>query len=499
MTETSRRDFTRLAATTSALAMTGPLGLAAESSKDSVRKALPTGLFGGNDDVRVAVVGLRSRGRNHYNALQQIEGVEVVALCDVDRNILSERARDFNEQYDREVDMEVDFRRLLDRDDIHAVSLATPNHWHALQTIWACDAGKDVYVEKPVCHDMREGMAMVEAAHRNDRVVQTGTQYRSCTANQAAIEWARNGNLGEIKVARGICYKPRRSIGKVKGAQVVPDHIDYDLWVGPAPMKPLSRKNLHYDWHWDFDTGNGDLGNQGVHQMDIARWMIGAKGMPPRVMSAGGRVGYEDDGNTPNTQVVVLDYPDVPLIFEVRGLPRDASARQDKWQMDNYLGSGITAILHCEGGNVVTRHGANAAIVQDPDGREILRFTGTRNHFLDFIEAVRNNDRGNLAAEINEGRLSAALCHAGNASYRIGNKADRKEILGQVSGHEFGHDAMDRMLKHLAANEIDVNQPCLSAGPWLQIDPSTEQFDVAEANVLVSPSARAPYTHELLR
>lgn len=457
------------------------------------------GLFGRSDDLRVAVVGIRGRGRNHYNALQRIDGVEVVALCDVDQNILSERAQDFNEQYKREVDMEVDFRRLLDRNDIDAVSLATPNHWHALQTIWACDAGKDVYVEKPVCHNLREGQAMVEAARRNNRVVQTGTQYRSCTANHAAIEWARNGNLGDLKVARGICYKPRRSIGKVEGPQPVPDHIDYDLWVGPAPMKPLSRKNLHYDWHWDFDTGNGDLGNQGVHQMDIARWMIGAQSMPPRVMSVGGRLGYQDDGNTPNTQVVVLDYPDVPLIFEVRGLPRDAKERQNKWQMDGYLGSGITAILHCEGGDIVTRHGASSAVALDPSGGEIIRFTGSRNHFQDFVDAVRTRDRGDLAAEINEGRLSAGLCHAGNISYLIGNPANQREILALVNDHEVGQEAITRMMGHLKANEIDIDQPCLSAGPWLEIDPVTERFNVAQANAIIAPKPRAPYTHELLR
>ena len=447
----------------------------------------------------MAVVGIRGRGRNHYNALQRLDGVEVVALCDVDEEILADRARIFNEKYEREVDTEVDFRRLLDRDDIDAVSLATPNHWHALQTIWACDAGKDVYVEKPVCHDLREGRAMVDAARRNNRVVQTGTQYRSCTANHAAIEWARNGNLGPLQVARGICYKPRRSIGKVTGEQQVPEHIHYDLWVGPAPMKPLSRANLHYDWHWDFDTGNGDLGNQGVHQMDIARWMIGQDTMPRRVASVGGRLGYDDDGNTPNTQVVICDYPDVPLIFEVRGLPRDAGQRKDKWQMDSFLGSGITAILHCEGGDVVTRHGANSAVVLDADGQEMLRFTGTSNHFADFIEAVRSRDSGDLAAEIKEGHLSAGLCHAGNVSYRMGEPRTRSEVLAAVSSHETGHEATERMLAHLQANEIELDRPTVTVGPWLTIDPVTEQLQDRTANAMAARTARAPFTHESLQ
>ena len=494
MTNQTRRNFNRMVASTSALAMVGPVVPVAAAQRTSA------GLVPGrSDEVRVAVVGLRGRGRNHYNALQQLDGVEVVALCDVDQKILADRAADFNERYDREVDTEIDFRRLLDRDDIHAVALATPNHWHALQTIWACDAGKDVYVEKPVCHNLLEGRAMVEAARRHGRIVQTGTQYRSCGANVAAIEWAQNGNLGAIKAARGICYKPRRSIGKVTEPQVVPEHIDYDLWVGPAPMKPLSRRNLHYDWHWDFDTGNGDLGNQGVHQMDIARWMLGKRQLPPRVFSAGGRLGYEDDGNTPNTQVVVLDYPDVPLIFEVRGLPRNASEQKDKWRMDQFLGSGITAILHCEGGDVVTRHGSSSALVLDSSGQEIMRFTGSSNHFADFIDAVRTREAGDLTAEINEGRVSAGLCHAGNVSYQSGQNGTASELLAEVGDHEFGRDSMERMIRHLEANEIDLDQPSLTIGPWLKIDPDTEQFSSAAANQQARRESRGPFTHELLQ
>ena len=283
-----------------------------------------------NEEIRVAVAGVRGRGRNHIGGFRGISNVKVVALCDPDREVLAREVKACEDRGES-VDGVVDFRELLDRDDIDVIAIATPNHWHALMTIWACDAGKDVYVEKPVSHNIFEGRQMVNAARKHDRIVQTGTQSRSSHGIRDGIAWLRDGNLGAIKFARGTCYKPRQSIGKVGGPQDVPSHIDYDLWTGPAPMKPLTRRNLHYDWHWVFDTGNGDLGNQGVHQVDLCRWALGESGLPPRVGSIGGRLGYDDDGDTPNTQIILLDYDAAPLIFEVRGLPRDKEAQASNW------------------------------------------------------------------------------------------------------------------------------------------------------------------------
>src|SRR5688572_23846655 len=253
-----------------------------------------------SDEIRVAVIGFNGRGRDHIGNFSKMEGVRVVALCDADSSVLAREEKALSERGITAFTC-TDMRHIMERKDVDAVSIATPNHWHALASIWACQSGKDVYIEKPVSHNVWEGRQLVNAARKYDRIVQAGTQARSSAAIAEAFVWMRAGNLGTIRLARGMCYKPRRSIGKVDGPQTVPSNIDYDLWTGPAEMKPLMRKMLHYDWHWDFNTGNGDLGNQGIHQMDLCRWALGESRLAPAVGSIGGRFGYEDDGNTPNT------------------------------------------------------------------------------------------------------------------------------------------------------------------------------------------------------
>ncbi len=212
-----------------------------------------------------------------------------------------------------------DVRKLLDDKSIHAVSIATPNHWHSLGAIWAVQAGKDVYVEKPVSHNVLEGRRLVQAARKHNRIVQTGTQSRSNPGMRAAMEFIHSGGIGEVSVARGLCYKRRNSIGP-KGVYEVPKEVDYDLWSGPAPILPVTRKQFHYDWHWQWAYGNGDLGNQGIHQMDLCRWALNVDKLCDKTFSIGGRFGYEDAGETANTQLVIHDYGNKQLAFEVRGL-----------------------------------------------------------------------------------------------------------------------------------------------------------------------------------
>src|SRR5471032_3375886 len=276
---------------------------------------------GANGDVRVAVVGLNGRGKNHLTSLKNIPGVRIAALCDIDTAVL-EKAKASLGANAAGVKTYTDIRELLASPDIDAITVATPNHWHSLAGIWACQAGKDVYVEKPISHNVWEGRQLVAAATKYNRVMQTGTQIRSGDWLVEAVAWVRAGNLGKITASRGFCYERRNSIGKTTGPQPVPATADYNLWCGPAQVVPLRRKRLHYDWHWINATGNGDVGNQGIHQMDVARWFLGEPGLPRHTLSVGGRLGYEDDGETPNTQVVVHDYATAPLIFEVRGLPR---------------------------------------------------------------------------------------------------------------------------------------------------------------------------------
>jgi predicted dehydrogenase len=319
-----RRDFMKGSlAAAAALALPG----CATSPKPFSR------IRGANDDVRIGVIRLRIKGHHHVECLRELPGARVVAVCDADESILRKEVEEFKASH-LPVDAYVDLRRLLDNPNVDAVVIATPNHWHALAAIWACQAGKDVYVEKPVCHNVWEGRQMVRVARHYRRIVQTGTQKRSDPGIREAFDSIRKGDLGKILYARGLCYKRRESIGKVDGPQPIPESVNYDLWCGPAPKGPLMRQQLHYDWHWVWPTGNGDIGNQGVHEVDLCRWALGQTGFPPRVFSLGGRFGYDDDGETPNTQILVYDYSPAPILFEVRGLPR----KKDDSAMDHYRG-----------------------------------------------------------------------------------------------------------------------------------------------------------------
>ena len=303
-------------------------------------------VLGANDDVRVAVVGFRSQGSNHIKWFGKIPGVRVVALCDVDRDFIDREVRKLKERNEK-VDTYVDYRKLLDDKNIDAIITATPNHWHSLVTVWACQAGKDVYVEKPVSHNIREGRKMVEAARKYNRIVQTGTQNRSDEGLMQAFEYIRQGRLGKILRARCYYFSPRGPIGKVDGPQPIPETVDYNLWMGPAPMVPLMRKNLHYDWHWQWPYGNGDLGNNGIHCIDVCRWALGYSTLAPRVISFGGKFLWDDDRQTPNTQVAFYDYKPAPIIFEMRNLPRK---KGDSAMDAAYRNIRTMVVIECEGG-----------------------------------------------------------------------------------------------------------------------------------------------------
>ncbi|MHC4499369.1 MAG: Gfo/Idh/MocA family protein, partial [Planctomycetota bacterium] len=386
---------------------------------------------GANDDIHVAVVGCRSKGAQHIEVFHGLEGVRVVALCDADTEILDQQVDKFKERNEK-VDTYTDVRKVLDDKAIDAIVTATPNHWHALITVWACQAGKDVYVEKPISHNIWEGRKAVEAARKYGRIVQAGTQNRSDVGLQEAVEYIQGGNLGRILWAHGLWFKMRPSIGRVKGPQKVPEHIDYNLWTGPAPLKPLMRENLHYDWHWDWDTGDGDMANLGAHQIDDCRWIIGQSGLPPRVISLGGRFGYVDDGHTPNTQVAVFDYKPVPIILETRGLPRQKGIRAS----DHYRGTSSGNVIQYEHGYFVGGRGGGWAY--DNDGKKIKQFKGDGGggHQANFIQAMRSRKLSDLNADILEGHVSAVLCHAANISYRLGWESSPQKIRETIQGSD---------------------------------------------------------------
>ena len=258
---------------------------------------------GANDDIRVAVIGFNGRGENHISEYLKVKGVRLVALCDVDAKVLEKGQAQLLKK-GADVATYQDLRKLLESKEVDAISIATPNHWHSLAAIWGCQAGKDVYVEKPVSHNVWEGRQLVKAAAAHQRIVQMGVQSRSGVGLANALTWLKTNPLGKVKYARALCYKRRPSIGKVTEETPWPADIDKDLWHGPAEIQPLMRAKLHYDWHWVWNTGNGDLGNQGIHQMDIARRFLGEPALSPAVWAVGGRAGYVDDGETPNSLIV---------------------------------------------------------------------------------------------------------------------------------------------------------------------------------------------------
>lgn len=437
---------------------------------------------GANSDIRVGVVGFNGRGKSHIDGFSKLPGVRLVALCDADRNVLDRAAKALGHP----VEKYIDIRKLLENKDIDAISIATPNHWHSLMTIWGCQAGKDVYVEKPISHNVFEGRQAVNAARKHNRIVQAGTQSRSNAGLREALDWVRAGNIGKIKVSRGLCYKPRPSIGYVTEAQPIPASVDYDLWCGPAPMDPLMRLKLHYDWHWVWSTGNGDLGNQGIHQMDIARWAIGKAALSPKVISVGGRLGYKDNGETANTQMIVHDYGDVLLIFEVRGLPSKSDVRE----MDKYRGQSVGHVIECENGYLA------GTTVHDNDGKEIKKFSarGEDNHFGNFIKGVRSRKSADLNADILEGHLSSALCHTGNISHRLGREQNPEEIREGLKSDKAAQETLARMESHLDANGVDLKKTKLTIGPLLTMDGKKERFiGNDKANQLITRNYRAPY------
>lgn len=434
-----------------------------------------------NDTIRHAVIGCRIRGRVHADQFARLEGVEVSHVCDPDRRLADELAASVEMRQGRRPKAVQDLRAVLDDPSVDTVSIAAPNHWHALAAIWAMQAGKDVYVEKPVSHNVSEGRRTVQVSEKTGRLCQAGTQNRSRGDLAAAAEYIRSGKLGEVTFARTIIYGRRGGIGP-RGTYEVPPEVDYNLFMGPAPCEPLSRPELHYDWHWDWDTGNGELGNNNIHYVDICRWLMGLEGLGDAVHSVGGRLGYEDAGETPNTQMVVHTFGPATIVQEVRGLESDPFSEA------------------FEAGSIV--HGTEGFIAGaslfDPDGKLVRTFEGpSENHFANFIEAVRVGKREELNADILEGHQSSALCHVGNISYRLGRAESPREIARELADHRLCDEVsltFDRMVDHLRDNGVDLEQTRLSLGPLLRIDPDREAFSGSpEADALLTREYRPPF------
>ena len=476
MTFRSRRQFLEDSMFAAAAAVTA--GSAISCAEESVEDSSP------NDKLSVAVIGVNGRGRSHLGAFVGRNDADVTHICDVDAAVGQRQVAQVAERQQHAQKYVQDIRKLLEDDSIDIVTIATPNHWHALAAIWAMQAGKDVYVEKPVSHNVFEGRVIVDVARKENKICQTGTQCRSNPGMIEAMEFVHQGGIGDVKVARGLCYKRRGSIGE-RGEYVSPGSVDYDVWLGPAQQQALTRPRFHYDWHWQWPFGNGDLGNQGIHQMDLARWGLGVDRLSDSVISYGGRFGYIDAGDSANTQVVMHSYGDKSLVFEVRGL-----------NTSDYKGAKVGVIFEGTNGYVVmTSYSSGAAF--DVDGTKIREFNGGADHYANFVDAVRSRDHRDLNADILEGHLSSALCHLGNISYRMGEEASVDDLQGRLQGLEVAEDVqatLDRTLEHLKQNEVDFGATPFHLGQHLPFDSESETFvDNSAADVMLTREYREPF------
>ncbi len=478
----SRREFLRrsaiLSATAAAVGYDPSSAIAAEKAAANAKGEV-------NDRLRVAVVGVNGRGMSHVGGFLGKNNCTIDVVCDADEAVIG-KAMDAIKKKQGEAPRYVkDFRKLLDDSNIDVISIATPNHWHATMAVWAMKAGKHVYCEKPLTHNVLEGRIIAETAEKTGKICQTGTQSRSNPGMRAAIEYIQSGKIGKVLLAYGSCYKPRKSIGKVDAATAPPKSMDYNLWCGPAKELPVMRKRVHYDWHWTWEYGNGDLGNQGVHEMDKARWGISKSTLPSSVVSIGGRFGYVDDGETANTQLALFDYGDVPMVFEVRGL-----------DTKDFKGVKIGNIWFGEKGYVVCPSYSGGA-AYDPEGKKLEEFKGggDQHHFDNFVKAVRANKAALLNCPATEGHLSAALCHLANISYRLGAETAFDKEIAVFDGTPGAKDALGRMIAHLKDNNIDLAKAIGRVGPKLTIDTKTEKFtagidDLAKANAMLTREYR---------
>lgn len=423
---TKRREFIKKSILGTAGIAMGGMGFSAKSYAS---------VIGANDRVNVAVIGIHGMGQNHIQGYSKLKNVRVAALCDVDSNLFDPQIKKyFTDKKLKKPKVFTDLRKLYEDKDIDAVSIVTPNHWHTLAAIWAIQAGKHVSVEKPCCHNFYEGRKLVEAAEKYNVIVQDGAEQRSNRCAQSMAEFLHGGKLGEVYMAKGLCYKWRDTIGKTPDGPVPPG-VDYDLWLGPAPKRPFSKNRFHYNWHWNWDYGNGDMGNQGVHEMDIARWGLGVT-LPTKISAAGGHLMFEDDQQTPNNLITVFEFPNSGgagdkkkiLQFEVRHwITNREGINSENPQADNtYMVSSDNTVGNLFFGSkgFMTKNVNEWQAFMGKERTPGEKGTGLGDHYEDFIHAIRANDQKLAKGDIRDGFYSCALIHLGNISYRLGRSLE---------------------------------------------------------------------------
>jgi predicted dehydrogenase len=446
---------------------------------------------GANDALRVGVAGVNGQGWYHVDNLRPRKDVRVVAVCDPDLRLLRRRREEFEKEKEK-LETFTDIREMLDKADLDVVVVATPDHWHALAAVWAMQAGKDIYVEKPLTYCIWEGRQLVATAQRYGRIAQTGSQHRSCPATHKIREYVQGGELGRIQWAYAQVFNRRKSIGKASGPLEIPPEVDYDLYAGPATAEPPVRERLHYDWHWQWPMGTGESGNWGAHIIDDALNITGIAQAPTSTTAIGGRFGYADDGETPNTLLVAYEAGPFPLVAQFRALPM----RPDIEAMDHYRGIRIGTVIECENGYYAG--GRGGGWIYDLDGKRVEQVEGDggRAHMQNFLDAVRSRRPQDLNAPMQAGHLSALYCHLGNMSYRLGRKIPTAEGGKAMESSPLAREQFDGMVAHLKANGIDTSTRMLTLGDVIRMDPESEACigpNAAAASALARRRYREPF------
>jgi predicted dehydrogenase len=421
--------------------------------------AAATRVWGANDRINVAIVGIGGRGSGHLNTYSRLPEARVAALCDVNQ-AARERAQAtlFKNTGEKAKEYE-DMRDAFADSGVDAVSIATPNHWHALSSIWAMKAGKDVYCEKPAAYNIYEGQRMLQVARDTKRILQIGSQHRSIPYKIRAMQALHGGLIGKVYMAKGLCFKRRVSIGR-KPDMPTPPGVNWDLFLGPAPMRPFNENRFKYNWHWFWDTGNGDIGNQGVHEMGVARWGLGDPEWPKTAYAQGGKYAYDDDQETPNTLLANFDFGGREILFEVRGLltggegfvpppprsaqsgaasnrpaPESTSPRRGR-PMNIMVGNlfyGTEGWAAMADGFQAFKGESNELIMEEGGERGGPDSTGL--HMQNFLKACKSRNTKEVPDEIAIAHVSAGLCHLANISYRVGRK------LTLTAGPKFANDS----------------------------------------------------------
>jgi predicted dehydrogenase len=431
---------------------------------------------GVNEQLNMGFIGLGGRGNELLEQFGRLRDVRIAALCDPDQAHLDAAAKKHGD-----AKKFTDLRQLLDDRDVDTVAIATCNHWHALAAIWACQAEKDVYVEKPLAHNHWEGQQVVNAARRHDRIVQVGTQQRSDPLQAELKAFLHDEKaLGDIEYVFVCRFGKRESIGKRTSPLKLPETLDYNLWLGPARDEPIYRDKLHYDWHWDWNTGNGELGNWGVHVIDDAVNVVFRDQVPfpKRILAAGGRVAWNDAGQSPNVCIAYYDTSSIPMLFGLTNLPSESGGDDDV----EYKGVGSGYIVECEGGYYAGGRGGGAAY--DQNGERIRRFRGDSGagHARNFVDAVRARDRKLLSAEVQIGHQSTAWCNLANIACRIGGPYSDEKT--QAIGKDFEPWQMlaHYARVHLEQNGVDIESEDFKVSSVLEFDGEKEQFAGADAD-----------------